>query len=79
MIDQETVIAKLCNHLKSEGILIYTFGDDYGDKEDYSFLDENGKQFGDLNNDTFGYGTIGINENLRVINDNQCKCMHLGN
>jgi hypothetical protein len=37
----------------------------------------NGKQAGELNNDTFGYGTIGINENLRVIRDSQCKCMHL--
>jgi trans-aconitate methyltransferase len=77
MADQETVIEKLCDHLKPDGILIYTFGDDYGDKEDYSFLDEKGKQVGELNNDMFGYGTIGINENLRVISARQCKCMHL--
>jgi trans-aconitate methyltransferase len=77
MVDQEAVVSKLCNHLKTDGILIYTFGDDYGDKEDYSFIDENGKQVGELDNDKFGYGTIGITENLRVINDNRCKCMHL--
>lgn len=77
MSDQEAVIAKLCNHLKTEGVLIYTFGDDYGDKEDYSFMDENDKQAGELHNDKFGYGTIGINGNLRVISNNGCKCMHL--
>jgi hypothetical protein len=63
--------------LRQDGILIYTFGDDYGDHESLSFLDEKGKQYGKLNNDKFGYGTIGINENLRVLNENRCKCCHL--
>lgn len=74
---QESVVSKLCGLLEADGILIYTFGDGQGDHEDLSFRDENGKQVGDLNDDLFGYGTIGINENLRVLKDNGCKCMHL--
>ncbi len=78
MANQEPVVSKLCKYLKPDGILIYTFGDDHGEIEDYSFRDdETGKQMGDLDNDLFGYGTIGINENIRVLNENNCKCMHL--
>ena len=77
MKDQEPTIQKLCTHLNTEGILIYTFGDGYGDKEDLSFQDKNGNQAGKLKDDLFGYGTIGINENLRILIENGCKCMHL--
>lgn len=75
--EQEPVVARLCNYLNTDGILIYTFGDDYGDHQSLSFQDENGKQIGELNNDLFPYGTIGINENLRVIMKNGCQCRHL--
>jgi trans-aconitate methyltransferase len=77
MKNQEPTIQKLCFHLNTEGILIYTFGDSYGDMEDLSFQDKNGNQAGELKNDLFGYGSIGINENLRVLIENGCKCMHL--
>lgn len=76
-VDQEPVIKKLCDLLEDEGIVIYTFGDAYGDHEDLSCRDENGNQVGELDNDPFGYGTIGISENLRVISENGGKCMHL--
>lgn len=79
MAEQEPVVSKLCNLLEDEGILIYTFGDSYEDKECLSFQDENGNQVGELDNDLFGYGTIGNNENIRVISENGCKCMHLEN
>lgn len=74
---QEFVISKLCSYLNKNGIIIYTFGDDYGDHEDLSFSDSNGNQIEGLNNDYFGYGTIGIYENIRVLKDNHCKCVHL--
>jgi len=74
---QEPVVSKLCGYLEEKGILIYTFGDAYGNHEDFSFKDEHGDQIGKLSDDLFGYGTIGINENLRILNENGCKCMHL--
>lgn len=77
MDNQEIVVSKLCGLLEPDGILIYTFGDDYGDHESLSFSDELGKQYGKLDNDLFGYGTIGIDGNLRVLHDNNFKCLHL--
>lgn len=74
---QEPVVSKLCSYLEPDGILVYTFGDGFGDHEDLSFMDGNVKQVGELNDDLFGYGTIGIYENLRVLKENECKCMHL--
>lgn len=77
MENQFIAIKKLCGFLQKEGVLIYTFGDAVGNKEDYSFSDENGKQKGNLSNDKFGYGSIGINGNLKEIIKNNCKCLHL--
>jgi trans-aconitate methyltransferase len=77
LAEQEPIVKKLCGLLQNEGILIYTFGDDYGEHEDLSFRDTDGRQFGELDNDTFGYGTIGINGNLKVLIENGCKCLHL--
>ena len=74
---QEPAIEKLCGFLAKDGILIYTFGDGTGDHEDFSFSDGKGGQYGELENDLFGYGTIGINENLKVLMKNGCKVMHL--
>lgn len=62
---QVPVISKLCNSLKNEGILIYTFGDAYGEHES------------DWHEDKFPYSTIGISENLKVLIDNGCKPLHL--
>ncbi len=75
--EQELVLQKLCSFLSPNGILVYTFGDGVGDHEDLSFSDGKGGQYGDLEEDLFGYGTIGINENLNVLMKNDCKVMHL--
>lgn len=75
-IRQADVIRKLTRKLQSRGILIYTFGDTCGDIEDLSFS-SGGKQHGDLDNDYFGYGSIGINANLKALIDCGCKCLHL--
>lgn len=77
MAMQEPVVKKLCSNLEDNGILIYTFGNGYGDHEDLSFRDKEGNQAGNLSNDLFGYGTIGINGNLKALMDTGCKCMHL--
>jgi 2-polyprenyl-3-methyl-5-hydroxy-6-metoxy-1,4-benzoquinol methylase len=61
----EPVIFKLCAMLKTQGILIYTFGDDYGEHES------------DWRNDKFYYSTIGINKNLSLIVEANCQCCHL--
>lgn len=62
---QKTVISKLCNLLNPKGILIYTFGDAYGEHKT-KWHDE-----------YFPYSSIGINENLQTIIENDCKCIHL--
>ncbi len=74
---QTSTINKLCEWLNENGIIIYTFGDGIGDHEDLSFRNGEGGQYGDLENDMFGYGTIGINENLNVLSKNNCKIMYL--
>jgi len=61
----EPVISKLCSMLQKEGVLIYTFGDDYGEHES------------DWHNDKFYYSTIGISENLRITQKENCECRHL--
>lgn len=59
------VVSKLCRLLRKDGILIYTFGDSYGE------------HVSDWHNDKFYYSTIGIEGNMRVIMDNGCECRHL--
>lgn len=59
------VISKLCGMLQKDGILTYTFGDDYGEHES------------DWHDDKFYYSTIGINGNLKTMMENQCECRHL--
>lgn len=73
---QAAVVNKLTQKLRPSGVLIYTFGDASGDIEDLSFSN-NGKQYGNLENDFFGYGSIGINANLQALIDCGCKCLHL--
>jgi len=77
MANQKPAIDNMCSLLKQEGILIYTFGDAIGDKEDKSFDDGKGGQYGQLENDVFGYGSIGIAQNLQRLMENHCKVMHL--
>lgn len=62
---QSTVLKKLCNLLNLNGIFIYTFGNDYGYHEST------------WHNDQFYYSSIGINNNLKLLIDEGCKCLHL--
>ncbi|MBC5773751.1 class I SAM-dependent methyltransferase [Pontibacter sp. KCTC 32443] len=60
------VLAKLCNMLTQNGILIYTFGDD-----------ASGEHLSNWHNDQFYYSTIGIDGNLKAIMESNCQCRHL--
>lgn len=62
---QQPVIKKLCRILAKNGILIYTFGNAYGEHTDI------------WHDDTFYYSSIGINENLRIMMDNGLTILHL--
>lgn len=75
--DHPALIEKMCSLLQPEGILIYTFGTGYGNHSDLSFLIEPGKQIEPLHNDYFPYGTIGIEENIRILHQNNCTIQHL--
>lgn len=62
---QKPVVEKLCRLLKSDGLLIYTFGNATGEHTD--------KWHGD----TFYYSSIGINDNLQLLIDNGLKILHV--
>ncbi|NKB61544.1 MAG: methyltransferase domain-containing protein [Gammaproteobacteria bacterium] len=62
---QKPTVAKLCNLLVDNGILIYTFGDDVGAHEDV------------WHGDRFYYSSIGINGNLKVMMENGVTCKHM--
>lgn len=58
---QKPVITKLCDLLSTDGVLVYTFGDAYGEHT----------------NDGFLYSSIGINANIQTLTDNEMTCKHL--
>lgn len=62
---QPMVLNKLCNMLNREGIFIYTCGNDYGYHEST------------WHDDQFYYSSIGINNNLKLLMNEGCKCLHL--
>lgn len=62
---QAPVVTKLCALLNHKGILLYTFGNDYGYHES------------NWQNDTFPYSSIGINQNLQLLMANGCEPLHL--
>jgi trans-aconitate methyltransferase len=62
---QVPVLTKLCQRLRKDGILLYTFGDAVGEHES------------SWHNDTFYYSSIGIDANLRVLMENGGQCRHL--
>lgn len=65
LTEQENTIKKLCNLLKTNGVLFYTLGDAVG--EHYS----------DWHDEKFYYSSIGINGNLKALMENNCECKHL--
>jgi len=74
---QSIAVNNMCSMLEVGGVLIYTFGDFEGDFEDNSFSDGQGGQYGNLEDDAFGYGSLGITKNLELLVANGCKVMHL--
>ena len=62
---QKPVVSKLCRLLAKDGVLIYTFGNAYG---------EHTHQWHD---DTFYYSSIGINENMQLLINNGMSVLHL--
>lgn len=63
--EHKPVLIKLTSFLNPKGIIIYTFGDDTG--EHYS----------DWHNDSFRYSSIGINENIKTLIENNNEIKHL--
>lgn len=63
--EQEPVLKKLCHYLNPQGVLVYTFGEGYGAIE------------GICQQERFTYSTLGIEENLKIIQENNCQCRHL--
>src|SRR5690606_19121483 len=59
------VLTKLCRAMAGGGVMIYTFGNAYGEHTD-SWCD-----------DTFYYSSIGINENVQLLIDNGLSILHL--
>lgn len=74
---QASAIGKLSRCLGDGGILLHTFGDAVGDHEDLSFRDPEGGQFGELDNDLFGYGGIGVEGVRRALEANGCTVLEL--
>ena len=62
---QESVVAKLCNLLTEDGVLIYTFGDGEGEHVDQWRSDE------------FYYSSIGLNKNLEILLERGLTVLHL--
>lgn len=74
---QAVAIKKLSFLLGEGGVLLYSFGDTTGDHEDLSFRGPAGGQVGELDNDLFGYGSIGIEGVRRALEANGCQCLEL--
>lgn len=74
---QAVAIKKLSFLLGEGGVLLHSFGDATGDHEDLSFRDPAGGQVGELDNDLFGYGGIGIDGVRRALEANGCRCLEL--
>ena len=62
---QKPVVSKLSKLLKSNGVLIYTFGNGEGEHTDEWY------------EDTFYYSSMGINENIRILIDNGLTILHM--
>lgn len=65
MAEQRKVIPGLCSMLNTDGIIIYTFGDACGEHET------------EWHGEKFFYGSIGIDENLKILMESYCQCRHL--
>lgn len=62
---QKPVLKKLCQTLNHHGVLIYSFGDDYGEHS------------GQWHNDTFYCSAIGLRENCQFLFNMELSILHL--
>lgn len=65
LVMQRPVVSKMCQLLSKGGVLIYTFGNAEGEQTDQ------------WHEDTFYYSSIGINENMQVLLNNNLSILHL--
>ena len=63
--EQAPVLKKLCNALNPRGVLIYSLGDDIGEHRDT------------MEGQTMHYSSLGISENLRLLDEFGLECKHL--
>ncbi|MGF1498769.1 MAG: class I SAM-dependent methyltransferase [Elainellaceae cyanobacterium] len=64
---QEPVIRKLCNALKSDGVLVFTCGGGHSQ----------GEVSGTFQGQDFEYSTLGVNAFLEILHEQACTCLHL--
>jgi SAM-dependent methyltransferase len=64
---QEHVVKKLCDLLESDGVLLFTCGGGYKPSE----------VSGTFQGQEFEYSTLGINTFLKILNEQNCTCLHL--
>jgi len=62
---QEPVLAKLCRLLSDGGVMIHTFGDAVGEHTDT------------WHGQDFRYSSVGIAENLKILQENGASLLHL--
>lgn len=62
---QRPVLTKLCELLERDGVLVYTFGDGSGGGTS------------EWRGETFYHSTIGITENLQILQENGLSLLHL--
>jgi len=65
MHKHESLLYKLSNLLTQNGILIYSFGNDFGE------------HVSDWHGEKFPYASIGINQNISKIMESGCQILHL--
>jgi trans-aconitate methyltransferase len=64
---QEHVVKKLCDALEGEGVLMFTCGGGYKHSE----------VSGTFQGQNFEYSTLGVNAFLKILNQQNCTCLHL--
>ncbi len=67
LVEQESVLKKMCEGLHAGGILLFTCGGGA----------VRGEISGSFEGQTFDYSTLGVNEFLRLLSEFGCSCMHL--
>lgn len=64
---QEQVVKKLCDALEGYGVLMFTCGGGY----------RHSQVSGTFQGQNFEYSTLGVNDFLKILNEQNCTCLHL--